>query len=159
MKTVFMGTPDFAAGILQALLDSEYEVTAVFSQPDKPKGRKAVLQAPPVKELALLHGIPVYQPVKIRTEENVQILRDLAPDFIVVAAFGQIIPKSILDIHQEAEDKCITQSVASCTLIAELGGREMHIVPGSEKNIKITTTEDLEILKALMRTQKENWLK
>ena len=67
--------------------------------------------------------------------------------------------KSILDIHQEAEDKGITQSVASCTLIAELGGREMHIVPGSEKNIKITTTEDLEILKALMRTQKENWLK
>ena len=98
MKTVFMGTPDFAAGILQALLDSEYEVTAVFSQPDKPKGRKAVLQAPPVKELALQHKIPVYQPVKIRTEENVQILRDLAPDFIVVAAFGQIIPKSILDI-------------------------------------------------------------
>ena len=98
MKTVFMGTPDFAAGILQALLDSEYEVTAVFSQPDKPKGRKAVLQAPPVKELALQHKIPVYQPAKIRTEENVQILRDLAPDFIVVAAFGQIIPKSILDI-------------------------------------------------------------
>lgn len=98
MKTVFMGTPDFAAGILQALLDSEYEVTAVFSQPDKPKGRKAQLQAPPVKELALKHGIPVLQPVKIRTEENVQILKELAPDFIVVAAFGQIIPKSILDI-------------------------------------------------------------
>ena len=95
---VFMGTPDFAEGILQALLDSEYRVTAVFTQPDRPKGRKGILQAPPVKELALAHGIPVYQPERIRREENVQILRELDPDFIVVAAFGQIIPKSILDI-------------------------------------------------------------
>ena len=67
--------------------------------------------------------------------------------------------KSIIDIHLEAEKKGITNSVASCTLIAELGNREMHIVPGSEKNIKITTPEDLEILKALMLTQKDNWLK
>ena len=95
---VFMGTPDFAEGILQALLDSEYRVTAVFTQPDRPKGRKGILQAPPVKELALARGIPVYQPERIRREENVQILRELDPDFIVVAAFGQIIPKSILDI-------------------------------------------------------------
>lgn len=95
---VFMGTPDFAEGILQALLDSEYRVTAVFTQPDRPKGRKGLLQAPPVKELAIAHGIPVYQPDRIRREENVQILRELAPDFIVVAAFGQIIPADILDI-------------------------------------------------------------
>ena len=66
---------------------------------------------------------------------------------------------SIIAIHEEAKIKGITNSVASCTLIAELGGREMHIVPGSEKNIKITTTEDLEILKALMHTQKEDWIK
>lgn len=95
---VFMGTPDFAQGILQALIDSDYTVTAVFTQPDRPKGRKGLLQAPPVKELALKHDIPVYQPEKIRREENVEILRKLKPDYIVVAAFGQIIPKSILDI-------------------------------------------------------------
>ncbi len=95
---VFMGTPDFAEGILQALIDSDYRVTAVFTQPDRPKGRKGLLQAPPVKELALKYDIPVYQPEKIRREENVRILRELNPDYIVVAAFGQIIPKSILDI-------------------------------------------------------------
>ena len=67
--------------------------------------------------------------------------------------------KDIIDAHEEARLKGIANSVASCTLLAELGGREMHIVPGSEKNIKITTIEDLEILKALMHTQKENWLK
>ena len=97
-NVVFMGTPDFAEGILQALIDSEYNVTAVFTQPDRPKGRKGQLQAPPVKELALKHDIPVWQPEKIRREENVQILKELAPDVIVVAAFGQIIPKSILDL-------------------------------------------------------------
>ncbi|MCQ2239394.1 MAG: 2-C-methyl-D-erythritol 4-phosphate cytidylyltransferase [Bacteroidaceae bacterium] len=67
--------------------------------------------------------------------------------------------KDIVNAHEEARLKGITNSVASCTLLAELGGREMHIVPGSEKNIKITTVEDLEILKALMHTQKEDWLK
>lgn len=67
--------------------------------------------------------------------------------------------KNIIRAHEEAESKGILNSVASCTLMAELGGREMHIVPGSEKNIKVTTTEDLEILKALMHTSKESWLK
>lgn len=67
--------------------------------------------------------------------------------------------KNIITAHDEAKEKGITDSVASCTLIAELGGREMHLVPGSEKNIKITTVEDLEILKALMHTAKEDWLK
>lgn len=67
--------------------------------------------------------------------------------------------KNILDVHEEAKVKGIIDSVASCTLIAEVGGREMHIVPGSEKNIKITTVEDVEILKALMHTSKEEWMK
>ena len=66
---------------------------------------------------------------------------------------------NIIEIHEEAKEKGITNSVASCTLIAEVGGREMHIVPGSEKNIKVTTVEDLEILKALMHTSKDEWLK
>lgn len=67
--------------------------------------------------------------------------------------------KNIIDVHEEAKSKGITDSVASCTLCAELGSREMHIVPGSEKNIKITTTEDLDILKALMQTSRDQWLK
>ena len=97
-SVVFLGTPDFAAGILQGLVDAGYEVSAVFTQPDRPKGRKGLLQMPPVKELALKLGIPVFQPVKIREEENVRILQELHPDFIACAAFGQIIPQSILDI-------------------------------------------------------------
>ena len=67
--------------------------------------------------------------------------------------------KNIIDVHEEAAAKGITDSVASCTLVAEVGGREMHLVPGSEKNIKITTTEDLEIIKALMNTSNEGWIK
>jgi len=67
--------------------------------------------------------------------------------------------KNIISAHEEAKEKGITDSVASCTLIAEVGNKEMHLVPGSEKNIKITTVEDLEIIKALMHTTKENWLK
>lgn len=97
-RVVFMGTPDFAAGILEALLSSEFSVSAVFTQPDRPKGRGGTFKKPPVKELAEEAGILVYQPEKIRTEDNADFLRDLDPDFIVVAAFGQIIPKSILDI-------------------------------------------------------------
>ena len=67
--------------------------------------------------------------------------------------------KNLIKAHEEAKEKGITNSVASCTLMAELGNREMHIVPGSEKNVKITTVEDLEMIKALMHTSKESWLK
>ena len=98
MRVIFMGTPDFAVNTLQALLDSEHEVAAVFTQPDKPKGRSGKITPPPVKETALAAGVPVYQPVKIRAEENIRILQDLQPDVIVVAAFGQIIPPSILSL-------------------------------------------------------------
>ncbi|MDD6440081.1 MAG: methionyl-tRNA formyltransferase [Lachnospiraceae bacterium] len=97
-QAVFMGTPDFASGILEALIQSEYHVMAVFTQPDRPKGRGKGVQFSPVKETAMRHGIEVFQPVRIRQEENVELLRRLRPDFIVVAAFGQIIPQAILDI-------------------------------------------------------------
>ena len=97
-QVVFMGTPDFASGILEALIQSEYHVMAVFTQPDRPKGRGKGVQFSPVKETAMRHGIEVFQPVRIRQEENVELLRRLRPDFIVVAAFGQIIPQAILDI-------------------------------------------------------------
>ncbi|MCR5162321.1 MAG: methionyl-tRNA formyltransferase [Lachnospiraceae bacterium] len=97
-KIVFMGTPDFASHILERLLSSEYIVQAVFTQPDRPKGRSGKLQMSPVKEVAAAAGIPVYQPLKIREGENYTILSELAPDVIVVAAFGQIIPRQILDL-------------------------------------------------------------
>lgn len=96
-----MGTPDFAVGTLQALLDCErYQVQAVFTQPDKPKGRGKAMQMTPVKEVAVAAGIPVYQPVKIREPEYVEILKELKPDAIVVVAFGQLIPKVILELPE-----------------------------------------------------------
>lgn len=98
MKIVFMGTPDFAVPSLQALLDAGHEVCAVYTQPDKPQGRKQVLTAPPVKELALQQGIPVYQPVTLKNEEEQAKLRALAPEVIIVVAYGKLLPKAVLDI-------------------------------------------------------------
>jgi methionyl-tRNA formyltransferase len=93
-----MGTPEFACPTLQTLLDREEQVIAVFTQPDRPKGRGQKLQAPPVKELALAHGIPVFQPIKVRAPEVIEQIRELRPDLIVVVAFGQILPKALLEI-------------------------------------------------------------
>jgi len=98
MKVIFMGTPDFAAASLEALIGSEHEILAVVTQPDKPKGRKGELTPPPVKAIAVEKGIKVYQPLKVRESEFVEIIRDYNPDVIVVIAFGQIIPESILEI-------------------------------------------------------------
>ena len=98
MRIVFMGTPDIAVGCLQKIIDEKHEILGVVTQPDKPVGRGKKLGMPPVKELALKYDIPVYQPLKARDEEFVKVLQDLNPDLIVVVAFGQILPKSILDI-------------------------------------------------------------
>ena len=98
MKIVYMGTPDFAVPPLAALVKAGYEVTAVITQPDKPKGRGKTLLPTPVKEEAMKYEITVYQPQKVRDPEFVEVLKNLAPDMIVVAAFGQIIPKEILDM-------------------------------------------------------------
>ena len=98
MNIIFMGTPDFAAASLEALISSEHEVLAVVTQPDKPKGRKGELTPSPVKTIAVEHNIKVYQPVKVRESEFVEVLRGYKPDVIVVVAFGQIIPGSILTI-------------------------------------------------------------
>ena len=98
MRVVFMGTPDFAVGTLEALIEAGHQVIGVVTQPDKPKGRGKTLMPTPVKEVALKHQIPVYQPKKVREEEFTETLKKLAPDVIVVAAFGQIIPKEILDM-------------------------------------------------------------
>lgn len=98
MKIVFMGTPEFAVPCLQKIIDEGHELIAVVTQPDKPKGRGKKLAMPPVKELALKYDIPVYQPVKAREESFVDTLKEMNPELIVVVAFGQILPKSILDI-------------------------------------------------------------
>ena len=98
MRIIFMGTPDFAVPALQTLAEHGHEIAAVVTQPDKPKGRGGRMQFPPVKEAALELGIPVYQPAKIKAPEVIAQLRALQPDVIVVAAFGQILPKAVLDL-------------------------------------------------------------
>lgn len=98
MRIVYMGTPEIAASVLQAVHELPVEIVGVWTQPDKPVGRKQVLTAPPVKVLAEQYGIPVYQPQRIRRKEEVQRLRDLKPDLILVTAYGQILSEEILSI-------------------------------------------------------------
>ena len=98
MKIVFMGTPDFAGEALKSLINSQHQIAAVLTQPDKPKGRGNKLAPPPVKEIALENRIPVFQPQRIRDAESLQILKDIQPDIIVVAAYGKILPQEILDL-------------------------------------------------------------
>lgn len=98
IRAVFMGTPDFALATLQELIDSGINLVGVYTQPDRPKGRGKKLTPPPVKELAIQNNIPVFQPNRLRNEESVAQLAALNPDLIVVVAYGQILPKSVLDI-------------------------------------------------------------
>ena len=98
MKIVFMGTPDFAVPSLKRLIE-EYGVEAVFTQPDKPKGRGKKMAFSPVKEVAVEHDIKVFQPLKLKEDrEAIEYLKDLKPDFIIVVAYGQILTKEVLDI-------------------------------------------------------------
>ncbi|OMF37517.1 methionyl-tRNA formyltransferase [Paenibacillus sp. FSL H8-0548] len=98
MRIVFMGTPDFAVPSLKLLLEQQYNVVAVVTQPDRPKGRKKTLTPPPVKEAALSLGLPVLQPEMMRSEDAVAAIAELKPDLIVTAAYGQILPKALLAI-------------------------------------------------------------
>ncbi len=98
MKVVFMGTPDFAVSILSAIEQAGHELVLVVSQPDKPKGRSGQLAAPPTKEWAIQRNIPVFQPTKIRDAKAVEFMSKIEADIFVVAAFGQILPKAILDM-------------------------------------------------------------
>ncbi|CZR98094.1 MULTISPECIES: methionyl-tRNA formyltransferase [Clostridioides] len=98
MKIVFMGTPDIAVPCLQKIIDEKYDILGVVTQPDKPKGRGKKLGMSPVKELAIENNIPVYQPIKARDEEFIDTMKSLNPDVVVVVAFGQILPKEILEI-------------------------------------------------------------
>ncbi len=98
MNIVFMGTPDLAAVVLDKLIHSEHKILAAVTQPDKPKGRGNQVQLTPVKELALQYKIPVLQPNRVKEEGFLPVLKEINPDIIVVAAFGQIVPKSILEL-------------------------------------------------------------
>ena len=98
MRIVFMGTPDFAAASLKKLIDEKYDIVGVFTQPDKPKGRGMETTFSPVKSLALENNIPVYQPVKMRDGTALAALRELAPDILVVVAYGRILPDDILEL-------------------------------------------------------------
>ena len=98
MKIVFMGTPDFAVNALEALINAGHEITGVFTQPDKPQGRKMVLTPPPVKAFAESKGLKVFQPTTVRTDEAFELLESLEPELIAVVAYGKIIPENILNL-------------------------------------------------------------
>ena len=98
MRVVFMGTPDIAAACLKKILSDGFEVVGVYTQPDRPKGRGMKMVCSPVKEVAVAHNIPVFQPENFRADEDVQTLRDLKPDVCAVVAYGRILPQRVLDI-------------------------------------------------------------
>ena len=98
MRVVFMGTPDIAATCLKKIIADGFEVVGVYTQPDRPKGRGMKMVMSPTKEVALAHGIPVFQPENFRSDEDVQALRDLNPDVCAVVAYGRILPQRVLDI-------------------------------------------------------------
>ncbi len=102
MKIIFMGTPEFSVGSLAALREAGHEICAVFTQPDKPKNRGKKIETSPVKDYALEHGIPVYQPFSLRkgedAEASMKVMREINPDAIVVVAYGQLLPKAVLDL-------------------------------------------------------------
>ncbi len=135
MRIVYMGTPDFAVPTLQALLDSPHQVVGVFSQPDRPKGRGYKLVPPPVKELAQSRQIPVYQPEKMRDGIAAGILKELQPDVIVVAAYGRILPKEILELPPYG---CINVHASLLPQYRGAGPVQWSVING-EKTTGVTT--------------------
>lgn len=129
-KIVFMGTPAFSVPILRMLVEEGYDVISVVTQPDRPVGRKKIMTPTPVKEEALRLGLPVYQPVKLKNPEELQVVLDLEPDLVVTAAFGQILPTEILETP-----KLGAINVHASLLPAYRGGAPIHqaIIDGQEK--------------------------
>ncbi len=130
MRIVFMGTPEFAVPCLQKLIDCGHEVTGVFTQPDKPQGRKMVLTPPPVKVLALENGIKVYQPTKMRDGTALKMLKEADPELVIVVAYGKILPKEILEFPKYG---CIN---IHASLLPELRGAapiQWSVINGCEK--------------------------
>lgn len=130
MKIVFMGTPDFAVGALEAILEAGHQVLAVVTQPDKPKGRSKALQVTPVKACAQAHGIPVFQPVKVREKEAVETLKGYGADVFVVAAFGQILSQEILTMPQYG---CVNIHASLLPKYRGAGPIQWAIIDGEEK--------------------------
>lgn len=130
MKIVFMGTPEFSVPTLQRLIDDGNEITGVFTQPDKPKGRGYKLTPPPVKELALKNNIEVYQPLKMRNPEVMDILNKCAPDVIVVVAFGKLLPKSVLEFPKYG---CINGHASLLPKYRGAGPIQWSVINGEEK--------------------------
>ena len=144
MRIVFMGTPDFAVPSLQRLIDDGHEVAAVYTQPDKPKNRGMKLVAPPVKVCALAHGIPVEQPDRIRDEGVLEHLAAYAPELIVVAAYGKILPKALIDLPPMG---CI--NVHSSLLPKYRGAAPIHwAILNGERETGVTIMDIAEALDA-----------
>ena len=141
MNIVFMGTPDFAVPCLKALIEAGHTIPAVFTQPDKPKNRGHKLTPPPVKECALEYGIPVYQPLSLRRSKSedaaaaFETLKELAPECIVVVAYGQILPKEILDLPKYG---CVN---VHASLLPRYRGAApiQHCIINGEKETGVTT--------------------
>ena len=130
MKIVFMGTPEFAVPCLQKLIDCGHEISGVFTQPDKPQGRKMIMTPPPVKQLAVEHGISVYQPVKMRDGTAFEMLKEADPELVIVVAYGKILPKEILEYPQYG---CIN---IHASLLPELRGAapiQWSVINGCKK--------------------------
>ena len=130
MKIVFMGTPDFAVPCLRKLAESGHEVAAVFTQPDKPKGRGYALAPPPVKEKALEYGLTVYQPTTLRDGEALSLLTEMAPDMIVVVAYGKILPKEIIDLPRFG---CVNIHASLLPLYRGAAPIQQSVLDGCEK--------------------------
>lgn len=130
MKIVFMGTPDFAVGALEAIIRAGHQVAAVVTQPDKPKGRGKELQMTPVKVCALAHDIPVFQPVRVKEKEAVDVLRGYAADIFVVAAFGQILSEEILTMPKYG---CVNIHASLLPKYRGAGPIQWAIINGEQK--------------------------
>lgn len=130
MRVVFMGTPEFAVPCLQKLIDCGHEVTGVFTQPDKPQGRKMIMTPPPVKQLAVENGIPVYQPVKMKDGTALEMLKEADPELVIVVAYGKILPAEILNFPKYG---CIN---IHASLLPKLRGAapiQWSVIEGFEK--------------------------
>lgn len=130
MRIVFMGTPEFAVPCLQRLIDCGHEVSGVFTQPDKPQGRKMILTPPPVKQLAVANGIPVYQPTKMKDGTALEMLKEANPELVIVVAYGKILPKEILEYPEHG---CIN---IHASLLPELRGAapiQWSVINGCQK--------------------------
>lgn len=130
MRIVFMGTPEFAVPCLQKLIDCGHEITGVFTQPDKPQGRKMILTPPPVKALAIENGLTVYQPLKMKDGTALEMLKEANPELVIVVAYGKILPKEILEFPKYG---CIN---IHASLLPKLRGAapiQWSVINGCEK--------------------------